>query len=103
MKSKLNLLTREIKDIYAQENFQKIENFYAEYIFKNFKVFDLDITQISTDIVVTHSLGFKPEDIVLTFNSAGGDILFKQESFTDKVFVLASTKACRIKFLIGKF
>lgn len=102
MKSKLNLLIREVTDNHAQENFQKIESFYAEYLFKNFKVIQLDVTSI-LETTLNHNLGFKPEDVILTYNNADGYVIFKHEKFTDKTYTFECAKPCKIKFLIGKF
>jgi hypothetical protein len=100
----IDLILKDVKDTYSQENFFRLRKFINEQILFNgdFKFFDITIPSKQTYFKVLHGLSFTPLDIIQL--SASGDLnyYFKYQHFDSQYLVIATNGPVRIRFLAGK-
>jgi hypothetical protein len=102
--SLIDLLLKDVKDEYAQENFFRLKNFIdAQVLFEgDFKLFDITIPGKFSDFKQLHGLSFIPSDIIQL--SASGDLnyYFTYQNFDKKFMYITTNGPVRIRFLAGK-
>lgn len=107
----LELLTENILDPVARENFQKTGIFIkSEAILKSgFKHFELSFTQTVSGAIFSHNLGFLPRDLIQTFILGSGTVTWNYNSFTDKIIsvtiggTVTATNPTTVRFFLGRY
>jgi hypothetical protein len=99
------LLTSEVKDEYARENFKRLNALLEEspLLKGEFKFFELVLTGAVTNLSLKHNLGFQPKDILQTSVTEGVTVTWKYASFTPTDVVLTTSAACTIRVFIGRY
>lgn len=112
----LKLLIREVENRHAQENFLEIQDYVQDEtkrVQKNLEVLGskpaaklvlMTHTFLGpeTNFAIPHNLGYKPEDVLLTYKKDGVTVTFSQDQFTDTNVIVTVSAATKIKFLIGR-
>lgn len=79
----LKLLTKEIKDFYTQENFQRLnDHFRSNTNLLGFAHLELTITKLGDNQTFPHGLRFLPKDVLVTSLIGEGLIQFNYSEFT---------------------
>jgi hypothetical protein len=100
----IDLILKELKDEYSQENFTRLKDFIDRQILfeGDFKFFDILIPKASTNFRILHGLTFIPADIILLSANGDQNFYFKYQFFnTDSIYV-STNGPVRIRFLAGK-
>jgi len=100
----LDLILKDIQDVYSRENFFRIRRFLGEQVIfdGDFKFFDITITQKDTAYKLLHGLTFTPSDIILLSASGNLNYYFKYQFFTKDSIIISANGPVRIRFLAGK-
>ena len=102
---KLDLLNKEISDIYTRENFVRIKReLEAQQILGGFfSFFEVEVTSLGVKVPIKHNLSFIPRDIIILSLEGDHNLYFNYEDF-DKDNVYVTTKSpCRVRFLAGSY
>jgi hypothetical protein len=99
------LLTAEVQDPYAQENFKRLNALLesAAILKGEFRFFELTFNAAVTNQVFKHRLGFLPKDIIQTAVTEGVTVTWHYASFTATDVVLTTSGACTIRVYIGRY
>lgn len=100
-----DLILKDIDDQYVQQNFFRLQKFFqAVPFFKGeFKHFELNFDRALTGQKVSHGLGFKPFDVIITYVTGPGTLTFDYANFDDKNIVVTTTGACKVRAFIGAY
>lgn len=82
-----------------RENFRKLDAEFRSHpiLAGDWKKFALEFDAAGT-LVLKHRLGYKPLDLIETFNSAGATF----SSFTAEEITITTTGAGTVRFLLGR-
>lgn len=102
---KLDLLEKEIPEIYTRESFVRIKrDLEAQQILSGFwKFYELDLTQTGFKIPIKHNLSFIPRDIIILSKEGDQNLYFNYESFDSINFYITTPNPCRVRFLAGAY
>lgn len=91
----------QIESPVARDNFRKLDDEFRVLPLLNgqFKLFDLEFPSAQSS-VLTHNLGFIPQDVIITFNTAGFVYLLK--NLTSEKMEYTTSSAGRVRFLLGR-
>lgn len=99
------LLKKEIEDIYTQENFKRLgEYFRIDPVTRcRFEFLETVIPGSVTNMQVFHRLGYVPKDVILLHNSTNATVTFGYSLFTDEAVYVTSSAATTLRFLVGRY
>lgn len=100
----IDLILKDIPDLYARENFFRLQRFVNSQVFfeGNFKLFDVEILSKQASFKIKHGLDFIPEDIISLSGDGDQNYYFRFQEF-DRDFIYVTTNGpVRIRFLAGK-
>jgi len=98
------LFRKEIQDAHIQENFVRINDFFADDPVSNggFKFFEVFAPGAVTDFSFPHNLGYQPKDVILMHNSQNATVTFNYLAF-DSTFIKFTTSGPTVlRFLLGR-
>lgn len=72
-----------------------------DLILGSFKLYTVTTTGAVSNLVVSHTLGFTPMDIIVT-RLSGGTVTWSYDSFTKDKLVLSTSAAVSVRFLAGR-
>lgn len=100
----LDLILKDIADVYSRENFFRLRKFFGEQpLFDgDFKFFDITIPSKNLNYVVPHGLTFTPADIIPLAASGNMNYYFKYQYFDKTNIVISANGPVRLRFLAGK-
>lgn len=102
--SQINLILKDISDIYTRENFKRITSFLNDQVLfdGDFEFFEVDIPQAATKFPIKHGLTFIPSDIISLSIQGNQNVYFNYDSF-DRLNIYATTAGpCVLRFLAGR-
>lgn len=98
------LSLQDIVDLVLRRNFENLDAFLKQNPqLDGFKFFEINPKGTILDGVITHNLGFKPQDVILTHFSGTGTVTFNYDKFTTTKAYYTTTGACRMRFFIGTY
>ena len=97
-----NLLIKEVKEEFAQENFKRIQDFYRQEPLNKFGFKFLDLQLGLGANIVPHFLNYVPLDVIMTHNSTNATVTFNYLAFTRDTLSITSSASTRIRILIGR-
>ena len=100
----IDFLDHDLKDPIARENWEKLRNFLNDrlIISSELKILEVEVKNPSADYIVTHLLGFKPKDVLITSNSSGtASVNFSKT--TKSQISLNVSDPTTVRLLIGSF
>lgn len=99
------LLKKEIEDLYAQENFKRLgEYFFSDALTKcKFEFLTVTFTGSSTNFKLVHKLGYVPKDVILMHNLNNVTVTFSYSSFDENFIVLTVSGATTLRMLVGRY
>lgn len=99
------ILTKEVEDPYAQENFKRIGDFFtADALTRSgFEFVTVTYTAAVTNSSVVHRLGYVPKDVILMHNSTNATVTFSYNSFTSTAIVITVSAATTLRMLVGRY
>jgi len=104
MRKYLNLLVREIAEVYVQKNFKLLQEYHdAQGQLDGFKFLEFSLTDATNSKKIPHGLGFVPRDIVRTRLTGQGKLTFHYSEFTREHIVVSSTGAARFRGFAGTY
>jgi hypothetical protein len=100
----IDLILKDVKDEYAQENFFRLRNFLGEQVLfdGDFKLFDITIPKKDDNFKVLHGLTFTPADIISLSGAGDLNYYFKFQNFDKQYMYISAHGPVRIRFLAGK-
>lgn len=100
----IDLILKDIEDIYSRENFFRLRNFIAaQVIFDgDFKLFDITIPAKSAKFKVKHGLTFIPADIITLAIEGDYNFYFRYQDFDRDNMYITANGPVRVRFLAGK-
>lgn len=102
--SRLNLILKDIDDIYVRENFKRLIDYLNDSVFfeGDFDFYEIDISQPAELLPIPHGLKFIPADIIFLNVTGDHNVFFNYENFDrDNIYVTAAGP-CIIRFLAGR-
>lgn len=98
------LLTDQVEDQYAQENFLRISNYFEEFPIDrcSFHFFEKIFTQAETNFRFPHSLTFVPKDVILLHNYNNVSVTWRYSQFNFESVFLDVGAATTLRFLLGR-
>ena len=102
---KLDLLTKEVEDQIARENFVRIKReLEAQQILRGqWRFFETEFTQTGVKVPVKHNLSFVPRDIIILSAEGDRNFYFNYENFDDKNLYVTISKPVRLRYLAGRY
>ena len=102
---KLDLLTKEVEDQIARENFVRIKReLEAQQILRGqWRFFETEFTQTGVKVPVKHNLSFVPRDIIILSAEGDRNFYFNYENFDDKNLYVTISKPVRLSYLAGRY
>jgi len=100
----LDLILKDVKDPYIQENFFRLRKFIDEQVIfdGDFKLFDISIPQAEPGLAIPHGLTFIPADIIPLGFQGNGNFYFRYQEFDRENMYVTTVGPTRIRFLAGK-
>ena len=101
----LKLLIPEVKDIYSQENFKRIQNFAVEHNILKAQWFfiEAEFTAAVTAQRFKHTLSFIPLDILQTYKTGAGSVTWEYDLFDRSFFYVTTSGACKVRAFLGRY
>lgn len=99
------LFTQEIKDLWVQQNFTRLKNYFASYPFtkSEFTFFEIVETGAVTNKDFPHNLGFEPRDIIMLHNLNNVTHTWVYTEFNSATIRYTLGGATTIRFLLGRY
>ena len=100
----LDLILKDIEDIYSRENFFRLRKFIAQQVLfdGDFTLFDITIPAKDAKFKIKHGLTFIPADIIILSTEGDYNFYFRYQDFDrDNIYVTANGPV-RVRFLAGK-
>lgn len=102
MSKRTTLLTT--VDKATAENFRLLEErLENNLLFEDFQVYDALFKVAGTDVKLFHSLGFLPQDVLVTRNVGNATVTFNYAKWTSTYIVASVSGPCTLRLLLGKF
>ena len=99
------LLKKEVIDVYAQENFVRLEDYIREepILKTGFKFLSMTLEAPSYPATVSypHRLGFLPMDVIVTRNI--GSYTLEYDDFTDLTIAVTITGPVELRMFVGTY
>lgn len=102
--SRIDLILKDIQDIYVRENFNRLKKYLNDSVFfeGDFDFYEVDIPKASELFAVAHGLKFIPADIIFLNVTGDHNVYFNYENFDrDNIYITASGP-CVVRFLAGR-
>lgn len=98
------LFRKDVEDSYARDNFSRIADYFRSNPVDrcDFRMVEITTTGAVSNQAYNHSLGFKPEDAIITYISSGTASL-NYSSFTSEYINITTSAAATIRILVGKY
>lgn len=102
--SKLDLILKDITDIYVRENFFRLKKFFdpVPFLQGDFTFFEVPIAKATDKFVVRHGLSFIPEDAFLLSVVGNQNFYFRFNEFDETNIYIHAEGPCVIRFLLGR-
>lgn len=99
------LVTKEIDDIYIQENFKRLGDYFIEDAItrSKFEFLTVTFTGSSTNFKLQHKLGYVPKDVILMHNLNNATVTFSYSSFDETSIVVTVSAATTLRMLVGRY
>ncbi len=99
----LDLLTAQVSDEYARENFKKIQDAWVRNPVSQgiWKVLEIAFYKAETNLKVAHTLNFLPKDVILTSKTGAGSLTINYDKTDLTNLDLTTSAACVVRLLIG--
>lgn len=103
-----------VVDPVAKDNFSATKDFIntSNILAGQFKYMEIEVNKAVTNQQFGHSLGFIPKDIIQTYISdpsmtvSGSNVIqpitYNYTAFTDRYISITTTKAIKVRLLVGK-
>lgn len=100
-----DFILKDIVDPWVRENFRRVNEFFQkDAMFRgSWKFIEKEIPQASTNLRITHGLGFKPLDVILTSKIGAGAITFNYDLFTPLEIDVTTSGTCTVRFFVGAY
>jgi hypothetical protein len=100
----LDLILKDIDDIYSRENFKRLSDFVKSQVFfdGNFELFDVTVNKASDKFEIPHGLTFIPTDIIQLATEGNFNYFFRYQEFTKTSIFVTSDGPVRLRFLAGR-
>lgn len=93
-----------ITDKYLQTNFRNLVSYFAaQNQLLGFQFFEQVFSAATTSFTLAHSLGYLPQDIIVTRITGPGLVTFNYNSFTTTTINMTVTDICRVRFFVGTY
>lgn len=101
----LNLLIEEVQDIYARDNFRKLEDLSElnPFLKGAWVLKELVFTQAETNLKIPHGLPFTPQDFITTFVSNSATFAVNYDLVNATNIDITVSAACRVRLLMGRY
>ena len=102
--SSLDIILKDISDLYVRENFFRIQKYFAPIPFLqgNFTFFEIEIPKASSNFSVRHGLKFIPEDVFTLSVVGNHNFYFLYDKFDRESLYIHAEGPCVIRFLLGR-
>lgn len=99
------LLKKEIEDLYTQENFKRLGEYYLQDALTRckFEFLTLTTTGSVTNFKLVHKLGYVPKDVILMHNLNNATVTFSYASFDSTSITLTVSAATTLRMLVGRY
>ena len=102
--SKLDLILKDISDIYVRENFFRIKKFFdpVPFLQGDFKFLEIEIKKRTDKFPVRHGFSFIPEDVFILSVIGNHNFYFIYDLFDKDSIYLHAEGPCVVRFLVGR-
>lgn len=100
----LDLILKDINDVYIRENFLRLSKFINSQIFfeGDFKLYDISINSAKDKFEILHGLNFIPVDVIPLYVEGDFNFYFRYQEFTRTSIFVTTAGPVRLKFLAGR-
>ena len=101
----LSLSIEQIENPIVRENFLRISEFVkAEgLLLAQFKHYEIIFTQAEVNKKIPHRLGFTPKDVIQTYVTSNGDVVWNYEQFDSTYLDVSVSDSCTVRAFIGRY
>lgn len=94
-----------IDDLYIQENFKRIGNFFRDDATArcNFYFLPVEIIGSGSNLAYPHNLNFTPKDVIMLSNSTNATVVFNYQNFDGQNIYLTSSGPTSLRLLLGRY
>lgn len=102
--SKLDLILKDISDVYVRENFFRLKKFFdpVPFLQGDFSFFEIEITKATDNFALRHGFKFIPEDVFVLSVIGNHNFYFIYDSFDRDNIYIHTEGACVLRFLVGR-
>ena len=102
--SKLNLILKDISDVYVRDNFFRLKKFLDDQILfeASFEFFEIDIKIANAKYPIKHGLPFTPTDIIFLAVQGDYNFYFRYSDFDKENIYVKTSGPCVLRFLAGR-
>ena len=102
--SKLELILKDISDVYVRENFFRLKKFFdpVPFLQGDFKFFEVKIDKATAKFSVRHGFDFIPEDVFMLSVIGNHNFYFMYDLFDKNSIYIETDGPCVIRFLAGR-
>lgn len=102
--SRIDLILKDIEDIYVRENFNRLKKFLNDSVFfeGDFDFYEVDIPSASVLFPIPHGLKFIPADIIFLSITGDHNAFFNYENFDRTNIYVTAPGPCIIRFIAGR-
>lgn len=99
------LLKKEVEDLYSQENFKRLGEYFAADAFTRgrFEFLEATFAASATNSPVVHRLGYVPKDVILMHNLNNATVSFNYAGFTSDAILVTVSAATTLRMLVGRY
>lgn len=99
------LLTKQIDDLYVQENFKRLADWSkTEALLRaRFEFLEIVITGAVTNAAFAHSLRYTPKDVILMHNLTNATVSFGYTLFSETNIYITTSGATTLRLLVGRY
>lgn len=95
---------KQIQDQYVRRNFENLSKYFSEQNqLLNFKFFEVVFDKANANYVLTHALGYVPQDVVMVNCVGSGEFKVNFGQGDSKKILLSATGALRARFFLGTY
>jgi hypothetical protein len=101
----VELILKDIEDVYSRENFFRLSKFFNQeaLLNGNFKFFEVVITAANTTVSIPHGLNFIPQDIIFLSVDGNYNFYFEYANFDKTNLKIFVEGPCKLRFFAGAY
>lgn len=102
--SKIELILKDITDVYVREDFFRIQNYFnnSSFFDGDFSFFEIEIPSANSSFSAKHGLSFIPQDVIILSVIGNHNFGFIYDLFDKDRIYISSSGPCVVRFLLGR-